>query len=628
MPVRRNRKSLTSLAPSDGSSEGDRVERSSLHTLRLGALRKLRKWKKSQEYVSSDSEVSNWRKTLGIRSKSLDRAGRQQKVTSLEPGSSSTGCISQTQDVMEMIFKELQGISQIETELSELRGHVNALKNSIDEISTSVEVVQSEIEQLRSGFVQSRHQELWQRKQEDMASSWYASPPSQSLSQENQPFVEQNEAETTETVDSGVSNGLVGVSGDRSHYSGSQLSLQGDLSPWKDWHHLEQGADSGLDASTEQNLVSEVSSPFDPAANLGFPENIIKCQEVDLQFEGENYMTLDSTPSTCPGLESESTSQPDVQSDPEVNTSNFYQNQNKSSAMYRSQSEIRSEKPEEVPKSWHSRLSIDLSDKTFSFPTFGSTLQRAKSALEVVWNKSSQSTSAAASGTTEEPANSTFIGRFRTLSQSTANGSSTTIDSDVYTEPFYYKADEEECSDRAVDNETHYVEVMEQVLANLENRTNANEPEEQYQDYELPQEGTYVLEYDCSYDDQYDAEYSEDYDDDQVTEETAEFDAMVYTEGQEEIEEPLDAGESGDTRETGESEKTEETVVKEDENQNLAEEQPVATAPKKRIRPTFKEAALRAYRKQMAELEEQILAGGTYTFSNVFIFKYSVEMNR
>ncbi len=50
--------------------------------------------------------------------------------------------------------------------------------------------------------------------------------------------------------------------------------------------------------TTEQNIISEISSPFDPAANPGFPEKIIKCLEVDLQFEGETFLTLDSTPET------------------------------------------------------------------------------------------------------------------------------------------------------------------------------------------------------------------------------------------------------------------------------------------------------------------------------------------
>ncbi|XP_070411293.1 protein unc-13 homolog C isoform X5 [Nothobranchius furzeri] len=1205
MPVRRNRKSLISLAPSDGSSEGERVERSSLHTLRLGALRKLRKWKKSQECVSSDSEVSNWRKTLGIRSKSLDRAGRQQKSSTLEPGSSSTGCISQTQDVMEMIFKELQGISQIETELSELRGHVNALKSSIDEISSSVEVVQSEIEQLRSGFVQSRRetrdihdyikqishqannstlrflnvpeersektesvvykilkdkmgfidahktskielahrlgqqrecsnakprpiivifatpqdrdvvlkkcyklkgtgitvstdslpndgkerkdkamtssqtyesmdikvsgkdklesddwdsmdsdkeldelsknkyamviskpvhksksekrrshdhsrsveetgysgtvhyaddsyydpdkhaktyysdltpgwlsqsdystpklsrsesdcsklcqsysedfsesqyftrangcsllsssdQELWQRKQEDMASSWYASPSHPS--NHGNPAYEHNEVETTETIDSGVSNGLVCMSGDRSHYSGSQVSLQGDLSPWKDWHHLEQGADSGLEASIE------VSSPFDPSTIPGFPENITKCQEVDLQFEGdEEFMMLDretslphitthiipsvteresvkastrqpkegckaitkeitrvlpkdapkvpakvppkqskaaskeetskmfpkenskvsakavskvtskgsskeslkeiskpvgkecaqvlskdgpkhppkdsakplakdasqvtpksvtseavkaqsrvapketpvitpkespkeppkespkTTPVDTPVLTPDSTprespkespkaiskemqrvfpkegvkvtpkdlpkeasksppkevpkevptvaskettkvatkevskvqpkeasivvqketskepakvapaevpavaSKPDFKGIPQdtpkaapkekfpeldVNHS-FHQSQSKSSSMYRSQSEIRTEKVEEVPKSWSSRLSIDLSEKSFGFG-FGSTLQRAKSALEVVWKSGGQTTPVPP----EEPtsSSSSFMGRFRTLSTSTANTPSTTTDSNSQSELLFYKAEEEmndvEAGEQSEDSETHYVEVMEQVLANLENRTNANETTETgefeqeceiSQDYvfedteaspdnEPPQETktsqdveapdeyeagqvAQVLEYDYSLDEQYDEEYSEDYEN-QLTEDTAEYDAMVeYVD----VEEPDDTEDNDVTEEMEEgieeleeveeiAEEAAEIIEKDDqqqvdENKNVPEKKLVEEPPKKRVRPSFKEAALRAYRKQMAELEQQILAG-------------------
>ncbi|NXA22602.1 UN13C protein, partial [Ibidorhyncha struthersii] len=787
-----------------------------------------------------------WKKTWGLRSKSLDRTGRHQKSNTLEPGFSSTGCISQTHDVMEMIFKELQGISQIETELSELRGHVNALKQSIDEISSSVEVVQNEIEQLRTGFVQSRREtrdihdyikqighpgnkaslrflnvpeerlektesvvykilidkmgfseaqntikiefaqrlgqqrdcpnakprpilvyfessqqrdlilkksyklkgtgigistdifshdikdkkerglpssqtyesmdmklltvetktkmhdwespdsdkdlesdinknsyakisksalqiktsatkgniesantkdlnrtadngtfsnrrnygnqspeldnmekqskayysdmtplwhlqndfatpklsrsesdfsklcqsysedfsenqyfsrtngssllsssdrELWQRRQDD-STNWYGSSQEQTFIQDMQQYPEQNEVENTETVDSGVSNGIVCASGDRSHYSDSQLSLHDDLSPWKDWNQLGQGAGLGLDSSTQEGFVYDLSSPSDQQTDFG------KCQSSDLQYDTESYdFTLDGTSPSCPGLDSESQSQWTGQYDDyqETNSISPYQNQNRLPMMYRSQSELPSDDSEETaPKSWHSRLSIDLSDKTFSFPKFGSTLQRAKSALEVVWNKSTQSLSG------YEDSGSSFMGRFRTLSQSTANESSTTLDSDVYAEPYCYKAEyEEDLIEPPGENETDYVEVMEQVLAKLENRTNSSETSEQVQEYELVQllyETPYAILPEEQYDTQFDSVASE-----QILE--------------------IESDTAGDIE------------VREDENQNVPE-MLTETPKKKRIRPSFKEAALKAYKKQMNDLEEKILAGG------------------
>ncbi|XP_036909827.1 protein unc-13 homolog C [Sturnira hondurensis] len=848
MPVRRNRKSSSSLAPTEGSSDGERT----LHSLKLGALRKLRKWKKSQDCVSSDSELSTMKKTWGIRSKSLDRTARNPKTNSLEPGFSSSGCISQTHDVMEMIFKELQGISQIETELSELRGHVNALKHSIDEISSSVEVVQSEIEQLRTGFVQSRretrdihdyikhlghmgskaslrflnvpeerfeyveivvyqilidkmgfsdaanaikiefaqrigHQrdcpnakprpilvyfetpkqrdsvlkksyklkgtgigistdilthdirerkergipssqtyesmdiklstpepkikknnwqlpddsdgelesdlnrnsyavlsktefptkgsiskskshnaraknktasssrissksnddkissqlpesdtldkpttayygdatplwhsqsdfftaklsrsesdfsklcqsysedfsesqfftrtngssllsssdrELWQRKQEGIL-TLYDSPQDLLLDGAVQGVQGQSEIGNTETVDSGMSNGIVCASGDQSHYSDSQLSLHEDLSPWKEWNQVEKGADLGLESSTQEAFDDDTNSLSDQQLDVynKEQEELGKCHS-DLQDDSESCdLTQDDNSSPCPGLDNEPQGQWVGQygSYQEANSNELYQNQNQVSIMYRSQSELQSDDSEDAPpKSWHSRLSIDLSDKAFSFPKFGSTLQRARSALEVVWNKSTQSLSG------YEDSGSSLMGRFRTLSQSTANESSTTLDSDVYTEPYYYKAeDEEDYSEPVADNETDYVEVMEQVLAKLENRTSITETDEPMQGYDHP-----------SYETPYETPQDEGYD--------GQADDVVSEGGLEPLNEILH-----------------EMEIKEDENQNIPE-QPVEITKPKRIRPSFKEAAFKAYKMQMAELEEKILAG-------------------
>ncbi|XP_028926634.1 protein unc-13 homolog C isoform X2 [Ornithorhynchus anatinus] len=817
MPGKRNRKSLSSLSPSDGSSEGERA----LHGLKLGALRKLRRWKKSQECVSSDSELSSWKKTWGLRSKSLDRTGRPQKAGELQPGFSSAGCISQTQDIMELIFKELQGIGQIETELCELRGHVDALKRSIDEISSSVEVVQSEVEQLRCGFAQSRREtrdihdyirrlgplgsraglrflnvpeEPGERAEDvvsrvlgdkmglsdasgpvgiqlahrlgprrdrpdakprpilayfetsqqrdlilkksyklkgtgigvatdalppdgrergerglassqtyesmdmrpdaaesrareggrgspeaedrdppgsDTGGNGWAAPASRTgagppeaaagsrvarsragfagrpgrrspaaggpdkraraagppqggfltpkLSRSESDFAKlcQSHSEDFSEIQFRTNGGSLlsssdrelwqrrpdeeaasdrgggprarrshraapdgrgpggpegsreeadlgpdPASGDGERYGGSRLSLpddDDDLSPWREWDG-EGLEDDGLAGPRPD----EGGSP--PA---------------DLPDDTESYdLTLDDDSSPCPGLDGDSGGEwagrdeafpgagpdrpyPDRYPDPLP-------------GMYRSQSEVRSDDSEEAPaKSWHSRLSVDLADKAFGFPRFGSTLQRARSALEVVWTKSTQSLSG------NEDSGSSFMGRLRTLSQSTANESSTTLDSDVYTEPYYYRAGagagagEEGFGQAGGERETDYVEVMEQVLAKLENRTSFSEMDDQAQEYEIPSSGTPY-----------------------ATPQEEDFDGY---EGQgDDLGSPDLPGPAGDAAGPG--------GAGEDENQNVPEGPP-GTPKKKRVRPSFKEAALRAYKMQMAELEEKILAG-------------------
>lgn len=102
-----------------------------------------------------------------------------------------------------------------------------------------------------SSLLSSSDQELWQTKQEGVP-TLYDSPQDQHLNESAQGVQVQSETENTETMDSGICNSMVCPSGDQSYYSFSQLSSPEDLSPWKEWNQVEQGADLGLDSSTQE----------------------------------------------------------------------------------------------------------------------------------------------------------------------------------------------------------------------------------------------------------------------------------------------------------------------------------------------------------------------------------------
>nr|XP_032809749.1 uncharacterized protein LOC116942195 isoform X6 [Petromyzon marinus] len=110
----------------------------------LPSFPQFERWKKlSHEALLVQRDAEGWEEEHSPRSVSLDRAARcYNRSTSLVG----------PDGLMEQILRELQGISRIELEITELRQHVNALKHSVDEISGSMEAVHSEIEHIRTGF--------------------------------------------------------------------------------------------------------------------------------------------------------------------------------------------------------------------------------------------------------------------------------------------------------------------------------------------------------------------------------------------------------------------------------------------------------------------------------------------
>ncbi|XP_028916559.1 protein unc-13 homolog B isoform X2 [Ornithorhynchus anatinus] len=91
---------------------------------------------------SALSVAPGWRESperSGLSCRNGDRAYEGSGLRRREPG----------EDVVESIIKELQGISQIQTEIAELRRHLGSIRGSVDEVLSCVDSVLSEIEGLQ-----------------------------------------------------------------------------------------------------------------------------------------------------------------------------------------------------------------------------------------------------------------------------------------------------------------------------------------------------------------------------------------------------------------------------------------------------------------------------------------------
>lgn len=309
---------------------------------------------------------------------------------------------------------------------------VNLIQRIFQKISFSLELMEA--------LLSSSDRELWQRKQEGTP-TMYDSPQDQGLNGAPQGVQVQSEIENTENrgtvewvmvrcvhLETGATTVILSSLTWRS-FSMERMESRRARSRFRFRFIYSRKL---LTMTQTVYLINNFWCYYKDLEDLGKGHS-------DLQDDSESYdLTQDDNSSPCPGLDNEPQGQ-------WAGQYNFIRNlilmsctKTKTSCPWCIEVKVNCKvmiQRDAPPKSWHSRLSIDLSDKAFSFPKFGSTLQRAKSALEVVWNKSTESQWVWGqwlflNGEIDIiPINCKWI-------------ESTTLDSDVYTEPYYYKAED------------------------------------------------------------------------------------------------------------------------------------------------------------------------------------------